>query len=271
MTTPARGTQLLVGHMGWLLRRPALVALEVGWRWLFGLPLLMVCAGVVRRVLRAAPLEAAGLGSLDLQNPWLAAVQLSNAWAVYAPLLRAALGWIVPAAVLVWIVFSAVGRALILRRMEPGVRFRPFAMMALHAVWLALLAAVCWAWFRSVAWAATIYISAGGEPDLVGYAAWVIFFSLFYFVVWAVCNWPLAVAPLLMGIVRLALMVLAMVLSAAPLPFSDELGPEAMHGVWLVAAVFYLIASDFFQVMRLKSFIEFWRLFRGELSRTASR
>ncbi len=35
---------------------------------------------------------------------------------------------------------------------------------------------------------------------------------------------------LVMGIVTLALIVLAMVLSAAPLPFSDQLGPDTMHG-----------------------------------------
>ena len=36
---------------------------------------------------------------------------------------------------------------------------------------------------------------------------------------------------LVMGIVKLALIVLAMVLSAAPLPFSDQLGADALHWV----------------------------------------
>jgi hypothetical protein len=67
-----------------------------------------------------------------------------------------------------------------------------------------------------------------------------------------------------MGIVNLALVVLAMVLSAAPLPFSDQLGPGAMHGIYVVATLFYLVASDYFQVVRLKSFVEFWKMFRGE-------
>jgi hypothetical protein len=68
---------------------------------------------------------------------------------------------------------------------------------------------------------------------------------------------------LVMGIVKLALIVLAMVFSAAPLPFSDELGPDAMHFVWAGSTLFYLVVSDFFHVVRLKSFIEFWRTFRG--------
>jgi hypothetical protein len=45
---------------------------------------------------------------------------------------------------------------------------------------------------------------------------------------------------LVMGIVKLALIVLAMVLSAAPLPFSDQLGPDALHVVWAAATIFFL-------------------------------
>jgi hypothetical protein len=68
---------------------------------------------------------------------------------------------------------------------------------------------------------------------------------------------------LVMGIVKLALLVLAMVLSAAPLPFSDQLGPDALHVVWAAATIFYFVASDYFQVVRLKGFHEFWKIFRG--------
>ena len=68
---------------------------------------------------------------------------------------------------------------------------------------------------------------------------------------------------LVMGIVTLALIVLAMVLSAAPLPFGDQLGPDALHGIAALAVLFYILASDYFQVVRLKRFLEFWREFRG--------
>ena len=69
---------------------------------------------------------------------------------------------------------------------------------------------------------------------------------------------------LVMGIVKLALIVLAMVLSAAPLPFSDQLGPDALHVDRApLATVFYFVASDYFQVVRLKGFVEFWKMFRG--------
>jgi hypothetical protein len=63
--------------------------------------------------------------------------------------------------------------------------------------------------------------------------------------------------------VKLALIVLAMVLSAAPLPFSDQLGPDTLHWIITLAAIFYFVASDYFQVVKLKGFIEFWKMFRG--------
>jgi len=31
-----------------------------------------------------------------------------------------------------------------------------------------------------------------------------------------------------------------------------------------LAAIFYLLASDYFQVVRLKGFVEFWKMFRGQ-------
>ncbi len=71
---------------------------------------------------------------------------------------------------------------------------------------------------------------------------------------------------MVMGIVNLALLVLAMVLSAAPLPFGDQLGSEALHAVWATATVFYFVASDYFQVVRLKGFQEFCKMFRGSES-----
>ena len=69
---------------------------------------------------------------------------------------------------------------------------------------------------------------------------------------------------LVMGIVKLALLVLAMVLSAVLIPFSDEVGAGAMHLEWIVVSLFYLIASDYFHVVRLKGFVEFWRAFRSD-------
>jgi hypothetical protein len=295
MAAPLRGTQSLVGQMGWVFERPSLTAIEVSWRWIFGVPMLAVCWMQARQILTVLPLESAGLNAIDPQNPWVAAVQLANAWALYRPHVAGVLRWLLPVAALAWVAVSGLGRSLVLKRMEVNLPFRPVATIMLQAAWLALLGATCWGWFRSIEWVAATHITPAGEPDLVGYSFWVIFLSLGFFTAWALVSWALSIAPLLvlledlsplaaliqslklgraftgklaeinlvMGIVKLALIVLAMVLSVAPLPFSDQLGSDTLHWITAVAAIFYLVASDYFQVVRLKGFVEFWKMFRG--------
>jgi hypothetical protein len=298
--------------MGWVFERPSLTVIEVAWRWLFGIPFLLVCWMQAQRILVAIPLESAGLTALDPQNPWVAAVQLDRALVLYQPHVAAVLRWLLPVAALAWAIVSGLGRGLVLMRLgtnleanpdaipalRPHHRFsglRILAMIILQAAWLAVWAALCSCWLRSMQWAAVTHIAAGGEPDLVGFSGWAIFLSLGFFTAWALVSWPVAIAPILMlledcspaqalvrslrlgkpftgklieinlvmGIVKLALLVLAMVLSAAPLPFSDQLGADTLHWITALAAICYLVASDYFQVVRLKGFIEFWKMFRG--------
>ncbi len=299
MTAPLRGTQSLVGQMGWIFSRPALVLIEVGWRWVFGIPFLLVCWRQVQQILAAVPPDSAGLTEINAQNPWQASLQLTHAWGLYAPHVAAALHWLAPVAALAWAVVSGLGRNLMLKRLDPvlgaEVRFRPLAMMALQAGWLLLLLVTWWGWFRSMQWVAATHITTGTEPDLVGFSFWAIFLTLGFFTAWALGNWVLSIAPLVMllerrpvlstlgqsfklgkpftgklveinlvmGIVNLALMVLALVFSAAPLPFSDQLGTDSLHWIDTASVVFYLVASDYFQVVRLKGFMEFWKMFRG--------
>ncbi len=292
---PVRGTQLLVEHMSDVVRRPSLVAIEIAWRWIFGIPFLLICWQQIQTILAAYPLESSGASSIDAQNPWVAAVQLSNVTAFYEPHVAAVLRWLLPVAALAWMIVSGVGRNLLLMRMEPGVRFRPIAMILLRGAWLALLGLTFWGWLGSMQWVAATHIAGAGEPDLVGYFIWAIFLSLGFFTAFALTSWALTIAPILLllekrsvlsslgqalrlgrgftsklaeinlvlGIVKLALLVVAMVFSAAPLPFSDELGADAMHFVVAASALFFLVADDFFQVVRLKAFVEFRRIFRG--------
>ena len=289
--------------MGWVFQRPSLTVLEVAWRWTFGLPFATVALFEAIKILIAVPPVSAGLATLDPQNPWLAAVQLSNAWELYQPHVAAVLLWLLPLAALAWVIVSGLGRSLVLRRMQPSLRFRPVAMIVLQAAWLAFFALTCWGWLRSMQWVAATHIVPNAEPELIGFSVWAIFLSLGFFTAWALLSWAFSVAPLVMllenrsalsalgqalrlgrpmtaklveinmvmGIVNLALLVLAMVLSAAPLPFSDQLGTDSLHAVWATATIFYLVASDYFQVVRLKGFQEFCKIFRGSESASSLR
>jgi hypothetical protein len=290
-----RGTQSLVGQMGWVFARPSLTLMEVAWRWLFGIPMLVACWIVAQRILTELPLENAGVTNINFQNPWIAAVRLADAWTLYRPHVAALLPLVAVPAAVAWAVISGIGRNLVLRRMERSLPFRPLAQILLQAAWLGLLIAICWGWFVSIGWAAKTHITPNAEPDLVGYFVWAIFLSLGFFTLWALVSWVLSIAPLLvlleersalsslgrslrlgrpftsklveinlvMGIVKLMLIVLAMVFSSVLIPFADEVGASALHLEWVIVSVFYFVASDYFQVVRLKGFLEFWHAYRA--------
>jgi len=294
-TGPLRGTQSVVGQMGWVFTRPSLTVLEVAWRWLFGAPLLVVCWIQAQHIFSVLPADATGLNDLDLSNPWVSSLKLAAAWDIYRPHIVGVLHWLAPAAAVAWVVLSGLGRNFVVKRMEPRIPFRPIAMIALQAAWLAVLTLTGWAWLRSVGWAAATHIGTGEEPDLVGYTMWVVFLTLGFFTLWAFVSWAVSIAPMLvllencgpatalarslrlgrpftnklveinlvMGIVKLALLVLAMVFSSVLIPFSEQVGAGALHLEWIVVSIFYFIASDYFQVVRLKGFVEFWHVFRG--------
>lgn len=285
-----------MGQLAWVIKRPSLTALEIAWRWAFGAPLLYVCYLQAQKILAVLPPETTGLDSLDIANPWLSAVKLGAAWEMYQPHVLHVLRWLGPTAALVWILLSGVGRNVVLKRMEPGTPFRPVAMITLQAAWLGVLVLTLWGWWTSINWAAARDVGNGSEPDLVAYAGWVIFLSIGFFAAWALVSWMVTIAPMLvllerrsvvsalresmrlgkpftsklveinlvMGIVTLALLVLAMVFSSVLIPFADQVGIGALHIEWGIVSLFYLIGSDYFQVVRLKQFVEFWRTFRGQ-------
>lgn len=292
---PLRATQTLVSHMSFCWRHPSLTAIEVAWRWCVGIPFLLIAWGQAQRILAQIPPSSSGLDRLNFQNPWLSSALLADAIARYEPPVAAVLHWLLPLAVAVWAIASGIGRVSILTRMavlddsggsQAFFRRLP-GVIALQGLWMIALLGCFGLWYRSVGWASATHITVGAQPDLVGYLCWLIFLSLGLFVGWAMTNWALAMAPLLyllegssamsalqrsfqlgrefsgklvevnlvMAIVKIALIVLAMVFSAAPLPFSDEFGPDFMHLLYVVIAIAFLIGNDYFHVVRLRSFL----------------
>ena len=301
-----RATQGFVAHMTFCWRHPSLTALEVAWRWLFGVPFLLILWGKAQQILLRIPADSAGLGRLSYQNPWLSAEILYAAAGIYRPAVVEVLRWLVPAGAVVWALVSGIGRTLVLARLnwlrvDPSPRrflARAPGMIALQFVWAVALTGVFWLWYRAVAWDAATHLDAdavGGEADLIGFLIWLIFISLAVYSAWAMVSWVLSIAPVLMlhtgvpvgaalagsfrlgrefsgklveinlvmSIVKIALIVLAMVFCSAPLPFSDQLGPGSLGTLYRLIAVAYLIANDYFHVVRLKSFFELWRFYRG--------
>jgi hypothetical protein len=295
MQAPVRGTQQMVDHMGWVFRHPRTTLLEIAWRWIFAVPFLLVCWHQMQLIAIQLPPDVAGVNRLNTQNPWIDGVQLGLVWMRYVPYVLHVLIWLAPAGILAWSFMAGLGRSLVFKRIQPDLPFRPLTIMFLQGCWLVLLIGIFVAWYFAIQWIAATHIKSVINPDLVGYSVWAIFVSLGLFVLWAVISWPFTIAPILaleerrsafsalaesfrlgksftselieinlnLGIVKLMLIVLAMVFSAAPLPFAQQLGNGALHMAMGISAFFYCVAGDFFQVVRLKAFLEFWRTFRG--------
>ncbi len=270
-------------------RRPQLLLRELLWRWVFGLPAAVLVGYEVFRILKGTSLTAESFAGLSLSDPMQAAQQLTVlASTVVDPVVRTAL-WLGPLLAASWAILSGLGRSALLQRLDPAMRPAPFSLVALQLLRITALVLVSLGWYKAVGWAAENTL-ADATPNLVAYSAWVICLSLGIFVLWALVSWVFSIAPLLamlegkgvarslarslrlgpltgklvevnlvLGIVRLALVVLAMVFSAIPLPFETEMTGLALYLWWAAVTLLYLVASDFFQVVRLAAFVRFWQ------------
>ena len=291
--TPLRGTQSFVHALAACWKRPSLTALEVLWRWAFGVPALALLATQALGVWRTAQVDTTALRQISLLDPMSAAATLTQAtMQLLPPLLRVA-EWLAPLLLVAWIVVSSFGRVLVLRRCDAQLHARPVTLMLLQAARMAALLGIFALWFASLRAASlvavTLPIASGRDPNVVLYCALVIVATLGMFTLWAVVGWVLSVAPLLamrdnlgaaaslaaafrlgplrsrlveinlvMGIVKIALIVLAMVASACPLPFESVATPQFMLCWYAAVTVLYLIASDLFHVVRLVAYLELW-------------
>jgi hypothetical protein len=284
-----RGTQSFLYVLAACWRRPSLLALELLWRWLFGLPLiaLLVYEGFHIYAVTTADLAASGLDQLSLTDPMRAAVIAADVYAILAPPILHLILWLVPLAIIVWSIVSAIGRNAVLRRYDASLPRRPLTLSILQLLRAIFLAGSFVFWFAAIHWAANSTLS-GEEPNLVAYCTLVICLSLGIFTLWALVSWVFSIAPLLvllenrdlfssllrsfrlgqltgklveinliMGIIKLALVILAMVFSAIPLPFESVMEGPPLYAWWIFVTILYLVASDFFQVARLVAFIQF--------------
>jgi hypothetical protein len=300
-----RGTQSFVSILSLCWRRPSLVALELAWRWLFGIPLLAALFFTGQRVWNqtAAQIRSTGLFDFSLQFPLNGALSIAESYQILRTPILHALAWIVPIAVVTGAIAAGIGRNAVLRRYRPTLPWKPGVSIALQLLRLAALCLTFALWFRAIQGAANFALAsasptdvAQGEPNLVVYCALVIVISLGSFTVWALLSWVFSIAPLLavlenrslasslarslrlgplrgklveinlvMGIVKIALVVLAMVFSATPLPFESVVHGATLYAWWAVVTVLYLVASDFFQVARVVAFVELWQIFATPL------
>ncbi len=278
-------------------RRPGLIARELAWRWVFGLPALALLFWCAKRLLTILFAAHTGLEDFSLQQPVAAAQILRASYLAIAPTALHMAMWVAPLLMIGWAIASGLGRAFVFRKLASEMGFRPISLCLLQLLRVIALVLTVMGWFAMMRWAAVgniTEVSSGTEPSTVAFAAWLICLSLGSFTVWALWSWVLSIAGVLMvaegrslpsalaasvrqgpmttqlveinlvlGIVKLALIVLAMVFSAVPLPFEAQMSGTPLYLWWAFVGVLYLVASDFFQVARLAAFLDFWRRARS--------
>ena len=293
---PVRGTQSFLRVIGACWRRPSLLATELAWHWLAGVPALIVIVYQLWRIYAAALPSLQPLLTLSPESvtsdPEHAGVLFEGAWTIVQPaLIHAAVG-LGPAIVFAWAVCAGFGRMAVLARYDPQLPRRPWTLAFFNLAATVALILMVGAWFGALNLSAT-YALGGAEPNLILYAALVISISLGMFFLRSLVSWVLLAAPLValiegisgaeaialslrrrgvrgklvevnlvMGIIKLALVVLATVFSAIPLPFTADMQGPPLWAWWAFVSVLYLGASDFFKMARVLAFVEFWRAAR---------
>jgi len=291
-----RATQSFVHVLSECWARPSLTGLEVLWRWVYGIPALLLVWRVGTRLVAEVPLNVGALERMTVTQPMKAAQTLAEAMAVLLPPVTRVALWLAPLLLVAWVVWSSLGRTLVLRKIDGSLHTRPWTLMVLQAIRVVALAASFALWFACLQWAAATTVTGplarGDEPNLVSYFALTIVATLALFILWAAVSWVFSVAPLLamlrgigvraslaaafqvgplksklveinlvMGIVKISLVVLALVFSSTPLPFESMTTQGFLNVWWFGVAVLYLVASDFFHVARLVGYLRLWRAY----------
>ena len=174
---PVRGTQSLVHTLGDCWRRPSLLGLELLWRWIFGIPALLLLYYEAARIFATDPLAGTGYEAFSLQDPWRAAVVAQDMFAAIWPPVKHVAIWILPILAFVWSLISGVGRNIVLRRYDPALPMRPATLIVLQLLRVVMLGASIAAWFAAIRWAAGYALGSATsevEPNLVLYFALVI-------------------------------------------------------------------------------------------------
>ena len=283
-----RGTQSFVGVMAAVWKRPSLTGLELVWRWSFGLIATGLIWMFAHDALMVWALKIQNVGPI-LARGGLVARGTTDVLAQFWPLLGG---------VAAWSVFAGVGRGAVLRRWDSSLRvqcgtvivlsmLRGYCFAAVVVLWFTLLVGIA----RNSVWTP---MDRGLEPSYVPGFAMAVATTLLIFIFWAAVSWVLRIAPVLamsrglgvceslraavrlgplksklieinlvMGIVKVALLVLALVFSACPLPFESVESQTFLTWWWIGVGVFYLVASDYFHVVRAAAYDALYRIHEG--------
>ncbi len=261
--------------------------------------LILGSSGVDAHLTGWSAIDTASVQQLTVFKPVIAINTLNELITTQLAPLMPLLRWLIPILLFLWLIIAAIGRTLVLRRLDRTLHPRRFTLFILGTLRALFLAGAWYLWLRLVAYATRTTITAPAarheDPSLVLFSAILICGTIILYVLWGIFSWFLYLAPLLamqrnlgvfssliaalkskhalrsklieinlvMNIVRIALIVLAMVLSASPLAFQTVATQEFFAIWWAFAILLYLAASDYFHVVRSAAYLSLYRAYNS--------
>ena len=268
-----------------VLRDPALLLIEVGWRWTFGLIAVLVCAAVALLTTKGIRANPQTLDAMSRMSPWELAQSLASFLAAVAgTLVRVGLFAVLSLACC-WIVLSALGRRATLLRpaLAPGADLRScFGVSTIRAT-ITLGALLAWILTGFIAGMAGAVSTNNGIPNLGLILLIVLPAALVIVGVWSAANWYLSLAPLFdeeawaqsvrrvwaliarrrdevleisiaLAVTRFISLIVALVLSFAVSAIVTNL--RILVADLLAIALLYFFVADFVSIARLAAFAQ---------------
>ena len=262
---------------------PALLLIEVGWRWSFGAIVILICGLSAFLILDSVAVDPRRLQALAALNPLQLAQAIAEGLAsVGAVLWRVAflLGLILAA---IWVLFSAVGRYASLLRpaLSPGASLQVCLVVSVFRAMLTVASIAAWFVAGLFAGALGSATTKSGEPNF-GLMSAVLFLAFVVIVsVWSTLNWFLSFVPLMVepgwiqcarsawrfiglrrdevldvsilnGILRAGLLIVAVLLSVAASGVITNV--RVLIADLVAIALLYSLIADFLYVARFIAF-----------------
>jgi hypothetical protein len=267
-----------------VIRDPALLLIEIGWRWTFGAIAILVFTASAFFLLGSINFDPHRLESLTALNPWQLAHTLAGLLAsVSVVLFRvAAVAGLLLA--VCWTVLSAVGRYATLTRpaLAPGASLR--ACLAISAARALVALAAILAWITAGLFAGMVgAVSTAKETFPIPLMSVAILLPALILIVggWSTLNWYLSLAPLspergwrgsvtggwkfarlsrdqllemsiITGILRAGLFVVALLLCLAVSAVITN--PRVSIADLVAISLLYFLIADFIYVARLVAY-----------------
>ena len=266
-----------------IARDPALLLIEVGWRWAFGIIAIVVCATVLIVSTKGIIVEPRSLESSSTMDPWRTAQSIAAFLLSMGGVLVRAVLLLTGILAFCWTILSSLGRrATVLRAaLAPGADLR--VCFKIHALRTLITLGALLAWILSgvIAGLLAAATSSNGVPNF--WLALLILAPVMIVILsaWSAGNWYLSLAPLFResslvqsirsvwrlckthrdAVLEISILTAAIrfVLIIAALLLSFAIGAVITNARivfidLITIALLYFLAADFVSVARLAAF-----------------